>query len=183
MLSCSRTALVPFQELPLCRRKPSARSTPAARCALRSLRSLQCLRRRGSSSEPRPFSPPGALYSQSRFVHDSVGRSGPDMPSNARSVHILVEWTVTGWIFAWPAIRRVKSQSTAGLGLQRVTLNSPTGILPVALEWANSSVRLSARLITGRSAVQIRVGPSLFLHFISLQGIVDRVAHIRENRR
>ena len=29
------------------------------------------------------------------------------------------------------------------------------------LTWANSSVRLSARLITGRSAVQIRVGPSV----------------------
>ena len=42
-------------------RKPSALSTPAACCALRrSLRSfLQCLRRRGSPREPRPFSPPG----------------------------------------------------------------------------------------------------------------------------
>ncbi len=33
------------------------------------------------------------------------------------------------------------------------------GLPPDALAWANSSVRLSARLITGRSTVQIRVGP------------------------
>ena len=40
-------------------RKPSARSTPGTRCAPRSHCSLRCLRRPGSSSVPRPFSPPG----------------------------------------------------------------------------------------------------------------------------
>ena len=39
------------------------------------------------------------------------------------------------------------------------TLNKTTPVRPNALARANSSIRLSARLITGRFAVQIRVGP------------------------
>ena len=52
---------VMFDGLEQRRRKPSGRSAPAARCALRALRALQCLLRRGSASAPRPFNPPGFI--------------------------------------------------------------------------------------------------------------------------
>ena len=45
-------------------------------------------------------------------------------------------------------------------GRRNVTLFYTPRIQRNALTWANSSIRLSARLITGRFAVQIRVGPS-----------------------
>ena len=54
--------------------KPSAGSTRATRCALRSLRSLQYLLRRASSTRPRPSSPPGTAPQPHASPADCVTR-------------------------------------------------------------------------------------------------------------
>jgi hypothetical protein len=39
----------------------------------------------------------GIISTRSRFLQDSIGRNRIDNPSNAHSVHVVIEWTVTEW--------------------------------------------------------------------------------------